>query len=49
MRTPLYGMEVAIPEVRTEMEYYPSAQERGVRSERALKLVVTEMYAQGAY
>jgi putative transposase len=49
VRTRLDGMEVAIPEVRREMEYYPSALEPGVRRERALKLVVTEMYAQGAY
>ena len=49
MRTRLDGMEVAIPEVRKEMKYYLSALEPGVRSERALKLVVTEMYAQGAY
>jgi hypothetical protein len=41
-------MAVAIPEARTEMEY-PLALEPGVRRERVLKLVVTEMYAQGAY
>ncbi len=29
------------------MEFYPSALERGERSERALKLAVAEMYVQG--
>jgi transposase-like protein len=42
-------MEVAIQEIRREMEYYPSALEPGIRRERALELVVMEMYAQGAY
>jgi len=40
-------MQVAIPQVRGEVEFYPSALERGVRSERALKLAVAEMYVQG--
>ncbi len=29
------------------VEFYPSALEKGVRSERALKLAVAEMYVQG--
>jgi putative transposase len=36
-----------IPQVRGELEFYPSALERGVRSERALKLAIAEMYVQG--
>ena len=32
---------------RLELEFYPSALEKGVRSERALKLAVAEMYVQG--
>lgn len=37
-----------VPQVRGEgMEFYPSALERGLRSERALKLAVAEMYVQG--
>jgi len=45
--TRLGRMQVAIPQVRGEVEFYPSALERGVRSERALKLAVAEMYVQG--
>ena len=47
MNTRLGRMQVAIPQVRGEVEFYPSALERGVRSERALKLAVAEMYVQG--
>lgn len=36
-----------VPQVRGGVEFYPSALERGVRSERALKLAVAEMYVQG--
>lgn len=36
----------AIPQVR-EGEFYPSALEKGVRSERALMLALAEMYVQG--
>ena len=35
-----------VPQTRG-MEFYPSALEKGVRSERALKLAVAEMYVQG--
>ena len=35
-----------IPQTRG-LEFYPSALEKGVRSERALKLAVAEMYVQG--
>jgi hypothetical protein len=44
---PSGGVQVAIPKVRGEMEFYPSALERGVRSERARKLA--EMYVRGVY
>lgn len=47
MNTRLGPIQVAIPQVRGEVEFYPSALERGVRSERALKLAVAEMYVQG--
>ena len=47
VNTRLGRMQVAIPQVRGEIEFYPSALERGVRSERALKLAVAEMYVQG--
>ena len=47
--TRLSRMQVAITQVRGEVEFYPSALERGVRSERARKLVVAEMYVRGVY
>ena len=37
---------VQVPQTRN-IEFYPSALEKGVRSERALKLAVAEMYVQG--
>jgi len=33
-----------IPQVRGGLEFYPSAVEKGIRSERALKLAIAEMY-----
>lgn len=39
-------MTVAVPQTRG-MEFYPSALERGVRSDRALTLAIAEMYVQG--
>ena len=44
------AIEFAIPQVREAIEgerFYPTALERGIRSERALKLAVAEMYVQG--
>ena len=35
-----------VPQVR-KGDFYPSALERGIRSERALKLALAEMYVQG--
>jgi putative transposase len=40
-------LHVQVPQVRGGVEFYPSALERGVRSERALKLAIAEMYVQG--
>lgn len=45
--TRLGPLTLEVPQVRGEVEFYPSALERGVRSERALKLAVAEMYVQG--
>ncbi len=45
--TRLGPLTLEVPQVRGEAEFYPSALERGVRSERALKLAVAEMYVQG--
>jgi transposase-like protein len=45
--TRLGSLALQVPQVRGDVEFYPSALERGVRSERALKLAVAEMYVQG--
>ena len=39
-------LHLNVPQTR-DVEFYPSALERGERSERALKLAVAEMYVQG--
>jgi putative transposase len=39
-------LSLAVPKTRG-IEFYPTALDRGVRSERALKLAVAEMYLQG--
>ena len=39
-------LSLRVPQTR-DIEFYPSALERGERSERALKLAVAEMYVQG--
>jgi putative transposase len=46
VETRLGRMELAVPQTRG-VPFYPSALERGTRSERALKLAVAEMYLQG--
>jgi putative transposase len=45
--TRLGKIPLLVPQVRGDVTFYPSALERGVRSERALKLAVAEMYVQG--
>ncbi len=37
-------LNVAVPQVRGDVDFYPSVLERGCRSERALKLAIAEMY-----
>jgi len=37
-------LALQIPQVRGDVDFYPSALERGLRSERALKLAIAEMY-----
>lgn len=39
--------EVAVPQVRGDVAFYPKALEKGVRSEQALTLAMAEMYVQG--
>jgi transposase-like protein len=46
LHTRLGAIDVQVPQARG-IGFYPSALEEGVRSERALKLAVAEMYVQG--
>lgn len=46
VRSRVGALELAVPQTRG-VEFYPSALERGTRSERALALAVAEMYLQG--
>lgn len=46
LHTRLGALTVEVPQTRG-VAFYPSALEKGVRSERALKLAVAEMYVQG--
>lgn len=41
------SLTFSVPQVRGDVKFYPSALERGVRSERALKAAVAEMYVKG--
>jgi transposase-like protein len=45
--TRLGSIQFQVPQVRGGLEFYPSALEKGVRSEQALKLALAEMYIQG--
>ena len=47
IQTRLGELTVAVPQVRGDLDFYPSALERGQRSERALTLAIAEMYVQG--
>jgi putative transposase len=40
-------LRVDVPQVRGDVDFYPSALEKGCRSERALKLAIAEMYVKG--
>ena len=46
LTTRLGSLNLSVPQVR-EGNFYPSFLERGIRSERALKLSLAEMYLQG--
>jgi len=46
LKTQLGELSLNVPQVR-EGEFYPSFLEKGIRSERALKLALAEMYVQG--
>ena len=47
LATRMGAVELRIPQVRDGIDFYPSALERGVRSEQALTLAMAEMYVQG--
>jgi len=47
LQTRLGEMIVDVPQVRGEIDFYPSALERGLRTERALTVAIAEMYIQG--
>ncbi len=46
IRTRLGELSLQVPQVRSS-EFYPSFLEKGIRSERALKIALAEMYVQG--
>jgi putative transposase len=46
MKTRLGELEFRVPQTRDGL-FYPSSLEKGVRSERALKIAIAEMYIQG--
>lgn len=46
VHTRMGSLTLAVPQVRNG-DFYPAALERGLRSERALKLALAEMYVQG--
>jgi len=41
------AIQFQIPQVRGDLNFYPSALQKGIRSEQALKLASAEMYVQG--
>lgn len=45
--TRLGKIALKVPQVRGDLEFYPSSLEKGIRSERALKLAIAEMYVKG--
>jgi len=47
LQTRVGKITVDVPQVRGEIDFYPSALEKGVRSERALLMAVAEMYILG--
>lgn len=47
LSTRLGPITFAVPQVRGDIDFYPKALEKGLRSEQALKLALAEMYVQG--
>jgi len=46
-QTRVGAIDVDIPQVRDGIDFYPSALEKGLRSERAINVALSEMYIQG--
>jgi len=46
VKTRIGKVQLAIPQTR-DCDFYPDSLERGLRSERALKIALAEMYVQG--
>lgn len=46
MKSRVGALELAVPQVR-EGGFYPASLDKGLRSERALKLALAEMYVSG--
>ena len=47
VKSRLGRLSLQIPQVRGDIQFYPTALEKGERSERALKLAIAEMYIKG--
>jgi putative transposase len=47
LNTRIGPIEFDIPQVRGDLDFYPSALEKGLRSEKALMAAMAEMYVQG--
>src|SRR5437763_13114973 len=47
LQSRLGALPLKVPQVRGGVDFYPSALERGVRSERALTVALAEMYVSG--
>jgi transposase-like protein len=47
LATRVGAIQFRVPQVRGGLDFYPSALEKGVRSEQALMLALAEMYVQG--
>jgi transposase-like protein len=47
LTTRLGPIQLSIPQVRGDLDFYPKSLQKGIRSEQALKLALAEMYVQG--
>lgn len=47
LQTRVGKITLDVPQVRGDVEFYPSALEKGMRSERALNMAIAEMYIHG--